>query len=778
VARTGPPRHSLLAGGDRCRWNSYVRAQNGGAEALDASRRAGRLAPLSLTRSFGREQATAELMDVVERARLVTLVGAPGCGKTRLGLEVGARLADRLPARVVVVELGSIRDPSLVPSAVAAAVGGDGPPCRPVDDVGVETPAIDDILIVLDTCEHLRDAVRDLVVRLLDGCPSLHMLATSRCVLGVPGEHVWRVPPLDLGPAVDLFRDRAVVRAPDGSIEATKAETVEQICRRLDCLPLAIEQVAAWSRVLTPTEILDRLDSAGPLPQSQFRDADARRPTMDDAVTWSYQLLEPADQLLFEQLSTFAHGFDLEAAQAIATRDDVLDGLASLVDHSLVVAEPTSAGAMRYRILEPVRRCAESRLAADGRLDASRRRHAEHYLEVALRSNAELRGRNPATVVDRLKDDDANFRAALAWCRRQADDLGLRLSTALATSWALRGCVDEGRAWIEDMLHLRAATEDRRLRASALARASCLAWRQHDYPSTRALLDESLAIERELNDASGVARRLRSMAALAMVQGDLAEAEQLCEQSVATFRSNGDDYGLSLALAVQGMTLQLGGDARRAERSVQEALDVNRGRGNTAVAVYGFGTLAIAALAAGDMAGLRAHAITIAEVLRAAGASYEDLGWWWSMVAALASGEGRYHTALLLAGAADATVQRNGPHLLEQLRPQTRPWLERARARIGPIRARELTAQGARSTPDELLDAALCETDHDSTMPLSPRELEIAELVAAGLTNQEIAQRLIISTRTVESHVSHIKSKLGFSRRARIVAWALGREPR
>jgi predicted ATPase len=336
---------------------------------------------LSLTRFFGREQATAELMDVFERARLVTLVGAPGCGKTRLGVEVSARLADRLPARVIVVELRPIRDPSLVPSAVAAAVGVRAPPCRPVDDVGVEAPAIDDILIVLDTCEHLGDAVGDLVVRLLGGCPSLRILATSRCVLGVPGEHVWRVPPLELGSAVDLFRDRAVLRAPDGSIEATRAETVEQICRRLDCLPLAIEQAAAWSQVLTPTEILDRLDSASPLPQSHFRDAGSRRLTMNDAVTWSYQLLEPAEQLLFEQLSTFAHGFDLEAAQAIATGDDVLDGLALLVDHSLVVAEPTSAGAMRYRLLEPVRQCAESRHAAGRQLEGSRRRHAEHYLQ-------------------------------------------------------------------------------------------------------------------------------------------------------------------------------------------------------------------------------------------------------------------------------------------------------------------------------------------------------------------------------------------------------------
>jgi predicted ATPase/DNA-binding CsgD family transcriptional regulator len=742
------------------------------------SLRGARTAPLSLTRFFGREQASAELMDVVEGTRLVTLVGAPGCGKTRLGLEVSARLADRLPARVVFVELRRIGDPSLVPSAVAAAVGVGTPPDRPVEDALVEALAIDEILMVLDTCEHLGDAIGDLVARLIGGCPSLRIMATSRRVLGLPGEHVWRLPPLDLRSAVDLFRELAGLRAPDGSIEASRAETLEQICRRLDCLPLAIELVAAWSRVQTPTEILDRLDSASPLLQSRFRDADARHVTMADAVTWSYQLLEHAEQLLFEQLSTFADGFDLEAAQAIATGDHVLDGLAVLIDHSLVVAEPTSAGGMRYRLLEPVRQCAESRLAADGRLEGNRRRHAEHYLEVALRSDAELRRRNPAAVLDRLKDDDANFRAALVWSRGQPDDLGLRLSTALATSWALRGCVDEGRAWIDEMLHRRAETEDRRLRASGLARASCLAWRQHDHPSSRALLEESLAMKYELNDSLGVARRLRSLAALAMVQGDLAEAEQLCERSVATFRSSGDHYGLSLALAVQGMTYQLGGDAPRAERSVQEALHLNRGQGNKAVACYGLSTRALAALAAGDMARLRAHTTMIAELLPAVGSNYEDLGWLWSTMAALASGEGRYHSALRLAGAADAIAQRNGPHLLEQLRRQVRPWLERARAQVGPTRARELTAQGARLTSGELLRAALRATDHDSSVPLSPRELEIAELVATGLTNQEIAQRLTISKRTVESHVNHIKTKLGFSRRARIVAWALGREPR
>jgi predicted ATPase/DNA-binding CsgD family transcriptional regulator len=727
-----------------------------------------------LSRLIGREPGTTELTRIVEGGRLVTLVGAPGCGKTRLSLELGRRLADRYPAGVGFVELAPVGDGCLAASAVAAALGIDEQPGRSAEHALIEELSPKELLVVLDNCEHLVGAVAVLVARLLDGCPSLRVLSTSRTALGLEGEQVWRVPPLDLGPAVELFRDRAGLSAHGAVLEPSTIHVIEEICRRLDGLPLAIELAAAWSRVLTPTEILGRLEPALPLLRSHVRDVSPRQRTMEATLDWSYQLLQPDEQLLFEQLSVFAGGFDFAAAQALVPAGDVLDGLTSLVDSSLVLTEPAPLK-MRYRLLEPVRQYAEARLVARGLRDATQRRHAEHYLREALRSEAKLRSSEAGTVLDQLEEEEDNFRVALRWARGQSVELGLRLCTALAPSWAIRGRVNEGRAWLDEMLRRRSGTEDLGLRASGLARASRLAWRQRDYLSTRALLDESLAIGRKLDDPLGVARRLRSLALVAIAQGDLDEAARLCEQSISLFRRHGDRYGLGLALAFLGMTLQLAGDTGRAEPCVSEALDLNRSNGSITASIYSLGSMCFGAIAAGDMAGLRAHTTEVVGLLRKLGGKHEDPGWLWWTGVALASGEGRYRSALRLAGAADAIARRDGLQLHEQLRWQVQPWLERARAEVGPARADQLAVEGSRLSSDELMDEALREADHSRESPLSARELEVADLVARGLTNREIAERLIISTRTVESHVDHIKAKLGFARRARIVAWALDR---
>jgi predicted ATPase/DNA-binding CsgD family transcriptional regulator len=727
-----------------------------------------------LTRLVGREAAARELVRIVDGVRLVTLVGAPGCGKTRLGLELGHRLADRYPAGVGFVELAPVGDGCLVASAVAAGLGIDDQPQRSAEDALIEELSAKELLVVLDNCEHLVGAVAALVAKLLDGCPSLRVLATSRTALGLSGEQVWRVPPLELSPAVELFSDRAGLSAHGAGPDPSTAPVIEEICRRLDGLPLAIELAAAWSRVLTPTEILDRLEPALPLLRSHVRDTSPRQRTMEATLDWSYQLLEPAERLLLEQLSVFAGGFDFEAAQALVPGRDVLDDLASLVDSSLVLADPASEK-MRYRVLEPVRQYAEARLVARGLGDATRRHHAEHYLRVALRSEAKLRSSQAGTVLARLEEEEDNFRVALGWARDQPDDLGLRLCTALAPSWAIRGRVNEGRVWLDEMLRRRAGTDDLGLRASGLARASRLAWRQRDYLSTRALLNESLAIGRQLDDPLGVARRLRGLALVAVAQGDLEEAGRLCEESVSLFRRHGDQYGLALTLAFLSMTLQLAGDTGRAAQCVREALDLNRTNGSITGSLYSLGSMCFGAIAAGDMTSLRAHIVEVLGLLRKLGGNHEEPGWLWWTGVALASGEGRYRSALRLAGAADAVARRDGLQLHEQLRRQVLPWLERARAEVGSAKADRLAVEGSRLSSDELMDEALREADHDRSGPLSSRELEISDLVARGLTNREIAERLFISPRTVESHVDHIKAKLGFDRRARIVAWALDR---
>ncbi len=727
-----------------------------------------------LTRLIGREADARELLGIVEGVRLVTLVGAPGCGKTRLALEVGRRLADRYPAGVRFVELAPVGEGCPVAPAVAAALGIDDQSHATAEEALIEELSPEALLLMLDNCEHLLDGVGALVSKLLDGCPSLRVLATSRTALGLNGEQVWRVPPLGLGPTVELFRDRAGLSAHGDGFEPSRAHAIEEICRRLDGLPLAIELAAAWNRVLTPAEILDRLEPALPLLRSHVRDASPRQRTMEATIDWSYQLLQPAERSLFERLSVFAGGFDFEAAQALVPGEEILDGLASLVDSSLVLAEPTSEK-MRYRLLEPVRQCAETRLAARSEREGTRRRHAEHYLGVALRSETALRTSDAGAVLAQLEEEDANFRVALRWARDQPDDLGLRLCTALAPSWAIRGRVNEGRAWMEEMLRRRPGTNDVRLQASGLARASRLAWRQRDYPATRALLDESLALDRRLDNPLGVARRLRSLALVAMAQGDLDEAERVCQQSVSLFRRHGDPYGLGLALAFLGMTLQIAGDTARADPCEREALELNRSTGSITGSIYSLGSMAFGAVAAGDIARLRAHVTEVIGLLRRLGGKHEDPGWLWWTGVALASGEGRYRSALRLAGAADASTRRDGLQLHEPLRRQVQPWLDRARAQVGPIEAHQLGGEGSRLSPDELMDEALREADRGRNGPLSARELEVADLVAQGLTNREIAQRLIISPRTVESHIEHIKAKLGLGRRTRIAAWALDR---
>jgi predicted ATPase/DNA-binding CsgD family transcriptional regulator len=738
-----------------------------------------------LTGFFGREAAIAELAQILEANRLVTLIGAPGCGKTRLGIELVAQLAREPSEPVTFVELAPVTDPSAVPALVATALGVRDRPGRSVEETLVEAlvSASGSRLVALDNCEHVVDAVATLAARLLDASRSLRVLATSRIALGLQGERVWRVPPLDRASSVELFEDRAGLVSPAARDLADSADCAvfDQIVARLDGLPLAIELTAAWARIMTPSQILARLDEALVLLRSAGRDMRSRQQTMEATVEGSYQLLQPAEQLLFEQLSVFAGGFDLEAATSVTSCDGTLDGVASLVDHSLVTVEPGSAGVMRYRLLEPLRRCAEAWLVGRGDAQVTRRRHAEHYLEVALRADARLRESEPQAVLAMLEDEDGNLRAALEWARHKPGDLGLRLCTALAPAWAIRGRVNEARGWIEEMLRVGTECDDLQLRASSLDRASRLAWRQRDYQSARVLLEESLAIERDLDDPRRVARRMRSLAVLTMAQGDLDNAERLCEQSIALFREHDDRYGLSLALAFLGLTLQISGQSERAAPHVQEALELNRANGNVTGALYSLGAMAFGAVAARDIARLRQYTTEIAQLLRVLGGKHEDPSWLWWMGVALASGEGRDHSALRLFGAADAIARRDGLDLHERLRQQVLPWLWRARLRLGQDLAEELAVEGSRLTLEQLLDEALTTTNGDqdgadSERPLSPREREVVDLIAEGLTNTEIAERLVISRRTVETHVQHIKTKLGFRRRARVIAWALERQ--
>lgn len=491
---------------------------------------------------------------------------------------------------------------------------------------------------------------------------------------------------------------------------------------------------------------------------------------MESTVDWSYRLLGPGEQRLFETLSVFAGGFDLSAAQAVVACDDeVLGGLTALVDHSLVVAELPSTGPMHYRMLEPVRQCAAARLAARDDHDLVGRRHADHYLEVARRAEAELLGDQPGIALSRLSRDDANLRVALEWGREHRSEVGLGLAAALAMFWEQRGRVNEGRAWLDELLEMGAP--DRQLCGSALARAGRLAWRQRDYVGARDLLQRSLAIARELADPLVVARRRRSLALVSMTEGDTATAIGLCEQSIAACRAHGDDIGLVWGLIFLGLTHYVARDLASGSRDIDEALAVNRRVGSARATAAGHLYLSWAASESGDIAAERAHVVDAFAAIRQLGGVVEPD--WLYAGAALAAGEGRSHAALRLAGAADALSRRTGSHLNEPFMASLDPLLDQSRRQVGARLAERLWAEGARVPLDDLMSEAETLPADAADHPLSQRETEIAELVGQGLPNPEIARRLYISPRTVESHVEHIKRKLGLSTRHQVIAWIL-----
>lgn len=706
--------------------------------------------PSTLTRFYGRETELADLTRLVEENRLVTVVGGPGAGKTRLAVQFAA---GREPVRFV--GLAEVTDARGVPGTVAAALGVAEERSVPVAETLAAVLRDTGLLLVLDNCEHVLPAAAELLAVLLANCPRLHVLATSRAPTGVAGEQLFRLPPLGSDPAVLLFADRAgLLASPPVDVDDT---AITRICARMDGLPLAIELAAAWCRVLSPTQILHRLDTVLPLLGGPDPE---RAPTMTAAVAWSYRLLAEDEQALFDRLSVFAGGFDLAAAEAVAG-PGLLPRLAALVDHSLVLAE-RDGGSMRFRLLEPVRQCGAVTLAARGEESAVRMRHAEYYLRVARSGDAGLRGGRLVEHLADLRRDDANLQAALAWARGERPHLALRLATALTYYREHRGLVTDARADLTELLNEHDG--DDRLRATALARLGRLAWRQQDYAYARENYTLSLQIAQELGDDLGVARGLRNLALVASVDGRPDEAADLAERSIALFRQHGDERGRGWALTVLAMARYQAGDVAAGRQSALAALDI---AGGDALSMTAHLSASFGAAVDGETAEHRKHlTAAIADVPPG------DLQWLWG-AQALAESEGRVLASLRLAGAARA-VSRRGNRVADPFDSFCDVALERARERVGVRAAKRLLAQGEQLDVERLVAEALARPTA-ADRPLSDRELQVAEHAADGLTNEQIAQRLFISRRTVETHVEHVRQKLDLGSRTEVVAWALAR---
>jgi predicted ATPase/DNA-binding CsgD family transcriptional regulator len=738
----------------------------GGGASIDVGRG---VLPERPARFFGRKAEVEELCRLVLDERLLSVVGAPGGGKTRLAVEVGAQVAPAFGGGVRFVELAPIGGPESVVTAVGLALGVPEGPGRPMLDV--LTDALQEagpVLVLLDNCEHVIDGAAALAGHLVTTCPEVSVLTTSRALLGIPGERLWNIPRLELAAAVQLFTDRSQSVAGGPVLDQTDEPVIEEICSRLDGLPLAVELTAAWSRLLSPGQILDRLNEGARELASPGRGRDPRHDTMAASVEWSYRLVPAGAQRVFERASVFAGGFDLEALEAVAGRDDpdddVLVWLAELVDNSLVLTERVSGGPMRYRMLEPVRQHAEG--------DEVRRRPLDHYLDLAKRYDPWQDFGARTIRLEQLAQDEGNLLAAWEWARRQPSDIGLRLGVACGQYFAYGGRVNEGLRWFEEAL--AKGTEDGRLRADALLAVGQLAWRSGGYDLAHARLEGALALAGSFADPVFHGRVLRILSAVEFSVGHTAAAAEQAEQAIDLYRGCGDGVGTAGALISRAWARYAQGDVDGGNDDMRAALAANEPFANATVTAYGHFGLNYGAALVGDTEVQRPH-------LAAARAAIDDGGVversdWLALGAVLAAHEGRAHSAVRLLGGMDTWGRRRGGSKMPaQLGALFTPVIERLFLQVGSPLGGRLWARGRAMQWAELVAEALAPPSERSL--LTRRETEIAGLVAEGLTNVDIARKLVLSRRTIESHVDHIKQKLTLGGRNEIIVWVLQESP-
>ena len=572
-----------------------------GPEPVDAAPDGYAPLPLPLTSLLGREREVAALVSLLRGGdiRLVTLTGAGGSGKTRLALEVAARLQDAFADGVVFVDLTPLRDAAFVLPTIAEALGVRERPGQPLRDTLARFLAPKQLLLLLDNCEQVLEAAPQ-IATLVAACPRLSVLATSRAALRVRGEREVALLPLPLPvsdrrssvpeladvPSVALFLQRAAESQPTFTLSTENAASIAAICRRLDGLPLAIELAAAWVRVLPPSALLDRLEQRLLLLTGGSRDLPPRQRTMRDAIAWSHDLLAEAEQALFRCLAVFAGGWTLEAAEVVSCGRDrlaVLTGLEALIAASLVQVSEQPDGERRFRMLETVRELGMEQLAHHGERDAVSRRHAEYFLALAQAGGAAISAGQPSEWLTRLEDERANLRAALSWLRdREEYGLGLRLATALGGFWHVRSANAEGRMWLESFLALSSADDASRTdQIAALRWAGELAGLEGDLTAAQTHLEKSLSLARRAEDTCGVAAALRAIGSALFQQGQVAACIAPLSEAIALTRQFGDQRQTAFLLAYLAVAVAHQGDFGRAEALVSESRELFGALGDT-----------------------------------------------------------------------------------------------------------------------------------------------------------------------------------------------------
>lgn len=595
--------------------------------------------PLELTSFIGREKEISEVRELLMRSRLTTLTGHGGSGKTRLALRVAAELLDSFADGVCLVELAPLADSTQLAGAVASRFGIRTNVRRSVITDLVNYLQDKHLLLLLDNCEHLIQACAELVQTLLQSCPRLKILATSREPLSVAGETIFSVPPLSLpeiqalstpeillqSDAARLFVDRAAAVNLNWQLTEQNAPSVAQICRRLDGMPLAIELAAARVKVLSTGQIAERLDDRFRLLVGASRTAVPRHQTLRACIDWSYQLLSPVERTLFARLSVFAGGWTLEAAEQVCADKElpsqaetenlspaltnpitvppsaVLDLLGSLVDKSLVVAGEQEIQE-RYHMLETIRQYAREKLDESDESQAVRERHLDFFLQLSEQAEPKLKGPEQIRWLDRLESELDNLRAAWEWAIEHDLSLALRLECALLDFRWRRAYLAEGREWSIRLITLTEKWGDSSLRAQALNAAGYIANRQRDSLLARKFLEESFAIARRIGDERRTAFALAELG-LSHIQSSPATAHSYLDESLALYRELGDDWQIAFQLEILGVAFDFEGNSKEGQVLHGRSISIFRELGDKLSLVYPLNSLGEIVLLEGDYAG-------------------------------------------------------------------------------------------------------------------------------------------------------------------------------
>jgi predicted ATPase/DNA-binding CsgD family transcriptional regulator len=787
----GPHDHATGSGASA----TATRASGGHLHILDVQDNL----PAALTSFVGRQSEIGTVAAQLDRTRLLTLTGSGGIGKTRLAIEVAQAVRDRYPGGVWLVELGALADPELVTQSIAAVFGVRQAGPRPIMELLLDALSSDPVLLLLDNCEHLLDACAASCEALLRARPRLGVLATSREPLRIPGEVVWRVPPLTLpdrpsatdGEAIRLFVDRARAVQPSFSLSSANSPATSEICRNLDGIPLAIELAAAWVKTLSVQEIAARLDDRFHLLTGGGRTALPRQQTLKGTLDWSYGLLSDGERLLLRRLSVFEGGWTVEAAESVCAGDGllqqrVLGALAGLVDKSLIIADSESTPA-RYRILETTRQYGLELLSASDEIIAVRARHAAYFRALAQRTRREVLGPRQVESMQRMDQEQDNIRAALRWAAEQSaprDELAI--VAALWDYWWIRGQLSEGLRHVEGALERSAAvsavghaSEDR---CRATHGAGLLAAVQGDMHAGQRRMQEAVMLYRAADDRAGSIRPLCDLASTCTFLGNAELGEKAAIEALRIARGETDEWALAYAVHTLGQLRLAQGRHAESARFCEDEVEIFRSLGDARGLAHALLQWSIAVRRMGDAARALGLARQTLEPFRGLGETWGELGAI-VVIAACAVDLPEAETAARLLGAARALARITGAVPIPTWQQELDFAQRGARALLDEAAFVAAFELGERDSTAEALEyarsfastrAAEVTASSSGDLPggLTRRECEVLQFLAQRYSNREIADALVLSVRTVERHITNIYNKTGLTTRREAEAFA------